>query len=105
MAPTAADAERFAHEWADAWNRRDLDAVMAHYSESITFTSPRVAAAAARGAGVGDASGRVRGAAALRAYFKEAVDNLKELSIQITVRARPDRRAAAGHARRSPIVG
>ncbi|KIZ04908.1 hypothetical protein MNEG_3051 [Monoraphidium neglectum] len=74
---------RFADEWVDGWNKRDLEAILSHYSETVEFVSPRVAAAFARGAGVGDASGRIVGREALRAYFKEALDNLKVLSLEI----------------------
>jgi ketosteroid isomerase-like protein len=31
-----------AREWCEAWNRRDLDAVMAHYAEDVEFSSPTV---------------------------------------------------------------
>ena len=31
---------RFAEDWAAAWNRRDVDAVLAHFAEEAQFTSP-----------------------------------------------------------------
>ena len=31
---------RFAEEWVAAWNRRDVDAVLAHYVDGAQFTSP-----------------------------------------------------------------
>ena len=31
---------RFAEDWVAAWNRRDVDAVLAHYAEEAQFTSP-----------------------------------------------------------------
>jgi ketosteroid isomerase-like protein len=31
---------RFADEWIAAWNRRDADAVLAHYAEDAQFVSP-----------------------------------------------------------------
>ncbi len=30
----------FAETWIDAWNRRDVEAVLAHYSEEAQFVSP-----------------------------------------------------------------
>jgi|SRR5690242_8965042 len=30
----------FAHTWIAAWNRRDVEAVLAHYSEDAQFVSP-----------------------------------------------------------------
>ena len=31
---------RFAEAWVAAWNRRDVDAVLAHYAEEAQFVSP-----------------------------------------------------------------
>ena len=31
---------RLAEDWVAAWNRRDVDAVLAHYAEEAQFTSP-----------------------------------------------------------------
>lgn len=31
---------RFADEWIAAWNRRDADAVLAHYTDDAQFVSP-----------------------------------------------------------------
>jgi len=36
-----ASAEAFARDWIAAWNRRDVDAVVAHYAADGRFTSPR----------------------------------------------------------------
>jgi ketosteroid isomerase-like protein len=30
----------FAESWISAWNRRDVDAVLAHFSEDAQFVSP-----------------------------------------------------------------
>lgn len=89
------DPRQFAQEWVDAWNVRDIEAIISHYSDDIEFISPRVAAA---GGGAGDSSGRLVGKAALRAYFQEALDKLKVLSLTIQVRAArlPSPSACAG---------
>src|SRR5262245_46358588 len=57
--------EQFAAEWIATWNAGDLDALLAHYSEDVTFTSPR--AAAITGSAV------VRGKDALWAYWSAAI--------------------------------
>ena len=31
---------RFAEDWVAAWNRRDVDAVLAHFADEAQFTSP-----------------------------------------------------------------
>lgn len=35
-------AQSFARQWVDAWNRHDLAAIMALYSEEIRFYSPYI---------------------------------------------------------------
>ena len=35
-------ARRLAAAWCEAWNRRDLDAVMEHYADDVRFCSPTV---------------------------------------------------------------
>ena len=35
-------AERLAHECGEAWNRHDLNGIMAHYADEVVFTSPFV---------------------------------------------------------------
>lgn len=32
-------AERFAHEWVEAWNSHDLEAVLSHYSDDLEMSS------------------------------------------------------------------
>ncbi len=60
---TPADADAFAREWLDAWNARDLDAILVHYAEDVVFLSPVAARA------LGD--GRVVGKESLRAYWRD----------------------------------
>jgi acyl-CoA thioesterase FadM len=59
-----ARAWALARDWVEAWNAHDLDRILAHYDDEVALTSP---VAAQR---LGDASGTVRGKAALRAYFQ-----------------------------------
>lgn len=61
------EARRFAREWIEAWNRHDLDAILAHYAEDVVFTSPF----AVKLLGVPD--GVVKGVPALRAYFQRGL--------------------------------
>lgn len=57
----------FAKTWIDAFNARDIDAILAHYAETIVHASPTVVRI------LGEPSGIVRGKAALRAYFDKAL--------------------------------
>jgi hypothetical protein len=59
------EAKRYAQEWADAWNRRDVEAVLAHFEDDVVFSSPR----ALQIVGVGT----IRGKASLRRYWNAAL--------------------------------
>jgi ketosteroid isomerase-like protein len=65
------DPVAFASDWAAAWNRRDLEAVLAHFSDAVVFSTPRALEV------VGQPT--VRGKAALRAYWSLALDRIAEL--------------------------
>jgi acyl-CoA thioester hydrolase len=68
-------AQAFARRWIDAWNRRDVEAVLAHYAETAEFWSPR----AERITG----SPRVEGKAALRAYWQAALSQHQSLEFTL----------------------
>jgi steroid delta-isomerase len=65
MISTRTDAEKFAEEWAQAWNRHDVEAVLAHFRDEVIFASPT--ALAVTGSPV------VHGKDALRAYWTAAL--------------------------------
>jgi ketosteroid isomerase-like protein len=68
---TREDIEAFASGWAEAWNRRAVEAVLEHFHEDVVFTSPT--ALAVVGAPV------VRGKAALREYWAAALARVGSL--------------------------
>ncbi|MEO8905471.1 MAG: methyltransferase domain-containing protein [Polyangiaceae bacterium] len=68
---TDTGAQQFARAWVEAWNRRDAEAVLAHYAEDAVFISPK----AERVVG----SARVEGKAALRAYWHAALTQIQSL--------------------------
>jgi hypothetical protein len=61
------DAKEFARDWVAAWNSHDLDAILFHYAQNVTLTSPVVTKV------MGDASGAVNGKQALGKYFDQAL--------------------------------
>ncbi len=65
MTMTRENSEAFAARWAEAWNRRAVEAVLEHFHEDIVFTSPTALAV------VG--SPIVRGKDALREYWTAAL--------------------------------
>lgn len=72
------DPRGFARAWAAAWNRRDLEAVLAHFSHDAVFTSPL-----AREIGFVE-DGVVRGKQALRRYWTAALERNPDLHFELT---------------------
>lgn len=66
---TQEKAEAKARDWCDAWNRRDLQAVLAHYAEDVEVSSPLVVKR------LGRADGWLRGKDELGAYFARGMEN------------------------------
>jgi hypothetical protein len=67
----------FAGEWAAAWNRRDVEAVLVHFHDDVVFTSPVAAGIVPGSAGV------VRGKAALRDYWCAALAVVPDLHFDV----------------------
>ncbi|MBF0282849.1 MAG: nuclear transport factor 2 family protein [Magnetococcales bacterium] len=63
--------QAFAEHWIDAWNRRDVEAVLSWFAENVTFTSPK--------ATVETGSPTVHGKAALRTYWLKALEGVESL--------------------------
>lgn len=57
------DPGEMGRQWIDAWNRRDLDAILTHYAEDVEVCSPKVVER------LGTPSGLLRGKNRLREYF------------------------------------
>ena len=70
-------AEQFAKNWIAAWNAHDLDQVLALYRDDFSMASPYIAAIA------GEASGRLQGKQAVRAYWQAALERMPELHFEL----------------------
>ena len=70
-------ARRFAGHWLEARNSHDLDAVLSHFSDNVVFSSPMAVQVCEGSDGV------VRGKAALRDYWAEALRRMPELHFEI----------------------
>lgn len=70
-------AERFANEWIAAWNSHDLDRILAHYEDDFEMSSPIIPAI------VGEPSGKLRGKAAVGAYWAKALQNMPGLHFRL----------------------
>lgn len=70
-------AERFAREWAQAWNDRDIEAILRHYTDDVVFHSPRIALV------LGSDKPSVEGKDALRAYWMAALEKASSLYFEV----------------------
>ncbi|UMY65098.1 MULTISPECIES: nuclear transport factor 2 family protein [unclassified Flavobacterium] len=70
---TTAAAEAFAHEWIEAWNSHDLDRILAHYDDDLTFYSPFIPLLKFNEEGV------IRSKTELAAYFRVGLDTYPDL--------------------------
>src|SRR5262245_40526403 len=68
---TRSDALRYAADWIAAWNRLDIESVLATFEDSVAFTSPRALAT------VGVST--VHGKEALRTYWAAALARVSSL--------------------------
>ena len=65
------DSKAFAERWISEWNRKDLEAMLAHFSEDVVFTSPR--AKALLGSPI------VEGKSRLREYWTKAIGQIQTI--------------------------
>ena len=70
-------AERFAHEWIEAWNAHDLARILAHYADDFEFSSPRIVEL------MGVAAGRLKGKDAIRPYWAKALARTPNLKFEL----------------------
>jgi ketosteroid isomerase-like protein len=69
------EAHEFAENWISAWNRRDVDAVLAHYAENVKFVSPKAATF------VGNPV--VNGKKALSRYWHVALEKIAKIEFKL----------------------
>jgi steroid delta-isomerase len=75
MTMTHDEARSRGAEWARAWNARDIEAVLSHFTDDVTFLSPVAADV------VGTAE--LRGKPALRAYWERALARITRLHFTV----------------------
>ena len=69
----ASELAALGREWIEAWNSRDLERVLAFYSDDAEMTSVRIPEF------VGEPSGTLRGKDALRAYWGKGLPLIPNL--------------------------
>ena len=70
-------AREFAASWIAAWNAHDLEAIMTHYEDDFAMSSPVIVQI------VGEASGRLDGKPAIRAYWAQALSKVPDLHFEL----------------------
>jgi hypothetical protein len=70
-------AEHFAAEWIDAWNRHDIDRILAHYTDDFEMSSLVIVKIA------GEPSGRLKGKEAVGSYWRKALALLPYLHFDL----------------------
>jgi len=70
-------AEAFAIEWIADWNKHDVEAVLARFSDQVVFTSPHAAQLAPGSDGV------VRGKDELRRYWQAGLRAVPDLQMEL----------------------
>jgi len=74
---TQGEAQAFVDEWVAAWNAHDLERILGHFAEDVTFTSPLAAQRIPPSGGV------IRGKAALREYWGEGLRLIPDLRFDV----------------------
>ena len=72
-----AQAQRFAAEWVAAWNAHDVDAVLAHYADDFTMTTPMIKNL------LGIPTGTLQGKQAVGDYWRAALQKIPDLKFSI----------------------
>jgi hypothetical protein len=70
-------ATAFANRWRQAWNAHDLESILSHFTDEVTFTSP-IAAQVLPGC-----DGTLRGKEELRRYWGEGLRRIPELHFEV----------------------
>ena len=70
-------AFEFAREWIAAWNARDLDRILSHYTDDFEMSSPVIVQL------MGEPSGTLRGKAAVRDYWARALARIPDLHFEL----------------------
>ena len=74
---TIEQAQKFAAEWVAAWNAHDIEAVLAHYTDDFTMTTPMIKNL------LGIPSGTLQGKPAVGDYWRAALRKIPDLQFSI----------------------
>jgi hypothetical protein len=72
---TRDQAETFAREWIETWNRLDVEGILAHFDDAARFTSPKAAQRVGRAT--------VEGKDDLRGYWSAAAAGINSITFTL----------------------
>ncbi|MEO7715437.1 MAG: nuclear transport factor 2 family protein [Capsulimonas sp.] len=73
---TQEQADALALDWIEAWNAHNLEHILSHYADNVTYVSPFAVQM------LGDPRGEMRGKAAVRDYFTRALAAFPDLRFE-----------------------
>lgn len=72
---TDPEADHIAQSWIDAWNRHDMDAILAHYTDDFEMTTSHIVSL------MNDPTGTLKGKEDLGGYWRKALQAYPDLHI------------------------
>jgi len=70
-------ATQFANEWISNWNNHDLDSILSHYTEDVTFHSPMIQKI------LGESTDKVVGKDSLSIYWAKGLKLIPDLHFEL----------------------
>ncbi|MEN6320848.1 MAG: nuclear transport factor 2 family protein [Syntrophaceae bacterium] len=74
---TQDQADKFAKEWIAAWNERNLDLILDHYTSDFELTSPLIVQL------TGDSSGTLKGKSIIKMYFLSGIARFPDAHFEL----------------------
>ncbi len=71
------DSQIFAKKWIEAWNSRDLERILSHYSDDLEITSEMIREF------TGSGTGTLFGKPMVRNYWRQALEKLPDLHFEL----------------------
>ena len=77
MKPSKLEIQKFTQGWIESWNNHDLDSIISHYADELTFISPLIVERLNR------ESGTITDRNELRRYFNTGLESNPNLHFEL----------------------